>query len=341
LPSPAEVAISGSIAYDYIMAFGGSFADHIIPEKTHVISVSFLVESLRKQRGGVAGNIAYSLALLGSSSELVGAVGGDFGPYRQEFDALGIGLDHVLELNQYLSASAFMMADQTNNQIASFYPGPSAHTKTIDVTSLGNRSRFAIVGATDPEVMRLHTEQFGTASCNLIYDPAFQIILLSGKDLRRGIDLAWCVVGNDYEFAMIERKTGLTVDAIADCTELVVVTYGESGSELIRGGAHFMAPSARVSKVLDPTGAGDAFRAGLIKGLLLDLPLEITGRLANLAAAYVVEKVGTQEHYYTPFEFVQRFNQAFPDFRGAIDPEGLTGSPSIFANIEVESARAV
>jgi adenosine kinase len=326
LTAERNAVVSASIAYDYIMGFGGSFADHIIPEKAHVISVSFLVDSLRKQRGGVAGNICYTLALLGESSHLVGAVGNDFGPYRAAFEALDIGMDLVIQDDAVLTASAFMMADLKSNQIASFYPGPGSQTAAIDVTEVGNTCRFGIVGPTDPEVMRLHTRQLGATTCKLIFDPAFQIILYSAEDLTEGIDAAWCVVGNDYEFAMIERKTGLTVADIAAKKELVVVTYGENGSDFIVNGQPTRIPPAPPRQVIDPTGAGDAFRGGLLRGLLLDLPTEVTGRIANLAAVYAVEQTGTQEHHYTPDQFVERFDAAFPDYAGTISAALLSGT---------------
>jgi adenosine kinase len=324
LAAERNAVVSASIAYDYIMGFGGSFADHIIPEKAHVISVSFLVDSLRKQRGGVAGNICYTLALLGESSYLVGAVGNDFGPYRAAFEELGIDLGHVIQDDAFLTASAFMMADLKSNQIASFYPGPGSRAASLDLTELGNDCRFGIVGPTDPEVMRLHTHQLGASSCKLIFDPAFQIILYTADDLNEGIDAAWCVVGNDYEFAMIERKTGLTVADIAARKELVVVTYGENGSDFIMNGSATRVPAAPPRQVIDPTGAGDAFRGGLLRGLLLDLPIEITGRIANLAAVYAVEQTGTQEHFYTREEFVERFDRSFPDFAGSISASLLS-----------------
>jgi adenosine kinase len=314
------VVISASIAYDHIMAFGGSFADHIIPEKTHVISVSFLVDSLQKQRGGVGGNIAYNLALLGTRSTLVGAVGSDFGPYREEFERLGIRLC-VVEDPAQLTAASFMMADRKDNQIASFFPGPSDRAAEIAVTELAAHAEYAILGATSPNVMRLHAEQFGRAGCRFIYDPAFQIIVLSPDDLLAGINVAWGLVGNDYEFAMIERKTGLTIDDLASRVPLLAITYGEEGSELRYQGRRARVPAAPAREVKDPTGAGDAYRAGLIKGFLLGLELEVVGRLAGLAAAYAVEQIGTQAHHYTPQEFVERFNSAFPDYAGAITVE--------------------
>jgi adenosine kinase len=320
-PVASDVVISASIAFDHLQSFGGSFADHIIPDKTHVISVSFLVDTLRKQRGGTGGNMAYSLALLGQPSTLVGAVGSDFGPYREAFDALGINLDSVIQVDDQLTASAFMMSDRKDNQIASFYPGPSDLAENLPVYELGQKARYAIVGATGPKVMRRHVEELGRSGCKLIYDPAFQIIILSAEDIIAGIDSSWGLIANDYEYAMIERKTGLTIDAIADQLDLVICTYGEKGSELRMGGKTATVPAATARVVADPTGAGDAYRSGLTKGLLLGLELDVVGRVASLAATYAVELVGTQEHHYSPEQFVARFNSTFPNYANAISVE--------------------
>jgi adenosine kinase len=230
----------------------------------------------------------------------------------------------VIEDETRLTASAFMMADRKDNQIASFFPGPSDLAADIDVRPFGNLAKYGIVGVTNPEVMIRHAAQFGESGCRLIYDPAFQIIILSGEDIKAGIDQAWAVIGNDYEFAMIERKTGLTIDDITDRVEFVAVTYGEQGSELRTGGRIARCPAAPAEVVRDPTGAGDAYRSGLVKGLLLGLDLEVIGRLAGLTATYVVEQVGTQEHSYTPESFIARFDRSFPDFAGALNIADLT-----------------
>jgi adenosine kinase len=324
-PSDAPpVVISASIAFDYIMAFGGSFADHIIPDKTHVISVSFLVDTLRKQRGGCGGNVAYSLALLGTPSSLVGAVGHDFAPYRAVMDRLGVDLSNVIQDDDQATATAFMMADRKDNQINSFYPGPSDRAVEVDVTGLGNGATYGLVGPTGPDVMCRHVAQLGSASCKLIYDPAFQIIILTAEQLVAGIDAAWGLVANDYEYAMLEKKTGLTIDQLEERVELLVITYGDQGSELRRNGERVKAPAAPATVVNDPSGAGDAYRSGLIKGLLLNHELPIIGRLAGLTATYVVEQIGTQEHSYTPEEFVHRFDASFPDYAGCLEPAELT-----------------
>jgi adenosine kinase len=329
VPDPSDgvsgdVVISASIAYDYLMSFGGSLADHIIPDKTHVLSVSFLVDSLRRYRGGVGGNISYNLALLGVRPTLLGAVGSDFGAYRQELESLGVDVSQILTFDDQLTASAFMIADMKSNQIASFYPGPSEEATQIDAKALGDQVSYGLVGATGPETMRKHTRELGAASCKMIYDPAFQIILLSGEDLIEGIENAWAVIGNDYEFAMLERKTGLGPDAIAERCESVIITYGEHGSELRRNGLCARVPAAPTRGVKDPTGAGDAYRAGLLAGLLLEQDLQILGRIAGLAAVHAVEHVGPQEHSYTPEEFVARFDEAFPDMKGALNAAMFT-----------------
>jgi len=314
----SRVVVSASIAYDYIMAFPGSFGDHILPDKTHVLSVSFLVNTLKRQRGGVAGNIAYSLALLGERPMLAGAGGADFGPYREAFEALGIDLSLVIDVPSELTASAFMMTDLKDNQIAAFYPGAGGQIAELSVAEAAGQVPYGLVGATMPEAMRRHAHEIAAAGSRLIYDPSQQIVALSADDLTAGIDDAWGLVGNDYEFAMIEQKTGLTIDALKERVSLLVVTYGEQGSEFFSNGSAVRIPAAKTDDVRDPTGAGDAFRAGMIKGLLLEADHAVTGRIASLAATYAVERHGTQEHTYTSDEFVERFERVYPDFAGAI-----------------------
>jgi adenosine kinase len=317
-PGDPDVVLSASIAYDYIMSFPGSFGDHILPEKTHVLSLSFLVDSLRRLRGGVAGNIAYNLALLGVNCSLVGAVGSDFGPYRAVFDDLGIDMTHVADVPGELTASAFMMSDLRSNQIAAFYPGASSHATAIAIGEVARRARYGLVGAAAPDTMRRHAAEIAGAGSRLIYDPSQQVVALTAEDLIAGFDDAWAVIGNDYEYAMIQQKTGLTIDDLTNRVDLFVITYGDKGSELRQGGRCVRVPAAKAVRVDDPTGAGDAYRAGFIKGLLLGADLDVTGRVAGLTAAYAVEQKGTQEHAFTPDDFVARFDAAFPDYAGAV-----------------------
>jgi adenosine kinase len=322
------VLLSASIAYDYIMSFPGSFGDHIVPDKTHVLSVSFLVDSLKRHRGGVAGNIAYSLALLGERPMLAGAGGADFGPYRTTLEDLGVDTSLVLDVPGELTASAFMMTDLRNNQIASFYPGAGSASDSLSVREASSRVRYGLVGATGPVAMKTHAAEIAEAGARLFYDPSQQIVALPAEDLVAGIEHAWGFVANDYEFAMLEQKTGLTFDAIKEQVSLIGITRGATGSELHANGEIHRIPAVDVTNVQDPTGAGDAYRAGLIKGLLIDAALPVAGRIASLAAAYAVEQLGTQEHAYTTTEFIERFDNAFPDFQGALSPNqfrALTG----------------
>jgi adenosine kinase len=317
------IVISGSLAFDYIMTYPGSFQDHIIPDKTHVLSVSFLFDSLRRYRGGVAGNIAYNFALLGERPALVGAGGSDFGDYRVAFEALGIDTSSVVDVPSELTGSAFMSADLAGNQIAGFYPGASTAAAQMSVLDLGRGAVLGMVGATTREAMQRHAREFSESGCRLIYDASQQVVSLSADELREGIDRAWGVIGSDYEMAVIERRTGLTVSDLVARVPFVGVTFGEHGSELHFEGRHVRIPAVTAEPLIEPTGGGDAYRAGVFKGLMLGLPLEIAGRMGSVAATYAVERHGSQEHTYTPSEFVDRFETAFPEYAGAIEGEWL------------------
>jgi adenosine kinase len=316
-----RVVVSASLAYDYIMTFPGSFKDHIIPDKVHVLSVSFLVDSLRRHRGGVGGNIAYNLSLLGEPPYLVGAAGLDFGPYRDTLHELGVDTGAVLEVADEFTASCFFNTDLSGNQIVAFYPGAGSHAREVDIAELARRSAIGIVGADDPAAMRRHVAEIAASDCKLIYDPSQQIVTLGAEDLVDGVHRAWGFVANDYEVAMIAKKAEMTVEALTERVPFVAVTYGGEGSELRYQGQVVRIPPAPAEPLRDPTGGGDAYRAGLIKGLLHDFELPVVGRIASLAATYAIEKFGTQEHRYRPDEFVARFDRAFPDFAGALNPD--------------------
>lgn len=322
-PARPTIVISGSLAFDHIMTYPGSFQDHIIPGKVYVLSVSFLFDSMRRHRGGVAGNIAYNFALLGEKPALVGAGGSDFGDYRAAFGAMGVDMSNVVDVPSELTGSAFMTTDLAGNQIAGFYPGASSYADQLSVLELGRDAVFGIVGPTSREAMRRHAREFAESGCKLIYDASQQVVSLSEEELREGIDSAWGVIGSDYEMAVVEQKTGLTVDDLMERVPFVGVTLGHFGSELRCDGRRVAVPAALAEPLSDPTGGGDAYRAGVFKGLLLGLPLEVAGRMGSLAATYAVERHGTQEHVYTAVDFVSRFDREFPDFAGAIEVDWL------------------
>ena len=317
------IVISGSLAYDHIMTFPGSFEDHIIPGKVHVLSVSFLFDSLVRHRGGVAGNVAYSFALLGEHPALVGGGGSDFAEYRAAFEAMGIDTSHVRESSEVLTGSAFMTTDLAGNQIAGFYPGASSLGNDICVTELAEAAVLAIVGPTTREAMQRHARELGNSPCRLIYDASQQVVSLSADELREGIGLAWGIVGSDYEMAVIEQKTGLTVDDLVNTVPFVAVTRGVHGSMLYANGDTSEIPAAPADPINDPTGGGDAYRAGLFKGLMLGLPLAVSGRMGSLSGTYAVEQHGTQQHHYTPDAFIERFERTFPECAGVLKADWL------------------
>jgi adenosine kinase len=212
-----------------------------------------------------------------------------------------------------------MSTDLSGNQIAGFYPGASRLAADISVASVAGGAEFGVVGPTTLEAMRRHAREFHAAGCRLIYDPSQQVVALSAEDLREGIELAWAVIGSDYEFAVMEQKTGLTIADIVARVPFVGVTYGAQGSHLHWRGERFDIPIVPAEPLVDPTGGGDAYRAGLLKGLLLGLPLPVVGRIGALAATHAIERFGTQEHRYDADAFVARFDRAFPAHAGSID----------------------
>ncbi len=323
MTSSPRVVVSASIAFDQIMSFNGSFADHILAEKAHVLSVSFLIDSLKKHRGGVGGNIAWSLGLLGEPSKLVGSVGEDFAEYRATLEEVGVDTTGVVVVPGDYTASGFLNADMHGNQIVSFYPGAMRASRDIDISAAASEADYVIVGAHDPEGMMRHVREAAASRARLVFDPSQQIPILTGNQLAEGIDLADVVVANDYEYSMIGKKTDLSLDDIERKVDMLVVTYGENGSEIRAGGERVHIPVAPLHGMVDPTGAGDAYRAGLIKGFLLGVDLDVVGRIAAQAATYPIEHYGTQEQRYTIDEFIDRFNASFPDYAGRLHADDL------------------
>lgn len=318
-----NVVLSGSLAFDYIMTFPGSFKDHILPDKVHVLSVSFLFDSLKRLRGGIAGNIAWNLALLGERPAVVGAGGADFAEYRAALEAVGVDTSGIVDVPEMLTGSSFMLGDLGGNQIAGFYPGAAEASGALPIDDRARRARLGVVSATTLDAMRRHAAEIAGCGCRLVFDPSQQVVAMPAEDIEAGLNLAWAVVGSDYEFAIMERKTGLTVAAIAERVPLTVVTLAAEGSLIHFEGERVAIPAAAPEQLVDATGGGDAYRAGLIKGLLLGLDLAICGRIGSVAAVYAIERYGTQEHRYDAEAFVARFEAAFPAFAGALPADEL------------------
>lgn len=309
------IVVTGSLAYDYIMNFPGYFKDHILPDKVHMLTVSFLVDSMRRMRGGVAGNIAYTLALLGERPLVVATAGQDFGEYHAWMEHQGIDASGIRLIDDEFTASCFINTDKSNNQIVAFYTGAMAQSKHLSLLGFGlGADDLVVISPTDPDAMSRYAEECRTHGIPFLFDPGKQTPRLDGEQILAGLTGASVLVGNDYEFAMMAQKTGRSEAELIASAPLTVVTRGEQGSVLYTSqtnGQGLPIPIAPISDVVDPTGAGDAYLAGLVFGLARRFPLAVTGRVAALAAAYAIEHRGGQEHGYTPADFAERYATAF------------------------------
>ncbi len=307
-----KLIVTGSIAFDYLMSFPGKFSDHFLTDKLDSISVSFLVDSLNKRKGGCAANIAYNLSLLGESPLLVGTAGKDFGEYRAALEKAGVDTSGVKIINEEYTASFFANSDQDGNQIASFYPGAMKFAKDISLKELELDSEtLVIISPNDPEAMVRYTKECQGMHIPFIYDPGQQIVVLKRDVLREGIRGAKVFILNDYEFEMFRKKTNLELEKILEFSEIVIITRGRNGSIIHTRKSTIEIPVVPPLRVLDPTGVGDAYRAGFVKGLIHGFSLEIAGRMGSLAATYVLETEGPQSHSYDLKEFVERYCHVF------------------------------
>jgi len=309
-----EVLVTGSLAFDQIMDFPGKFQDHILPDKLHMINLSFLVSDLRLRRGGCAANIAYTLALLGEKPRIVAAAGNDFDGYRDYLEELGIDVSGIRTFDDLQTACCFITTDRSDNQITGFHPGAMGRAGEISLGDAANaqKAEYAIVAPDDPAAMLRHAREAKEAGVPLLFDPSFQVIALEGEDLRTAADGAEAVFVNDYEFEVFKEKSGLSEKDLMGLARFWVVTLGEKGSRiLVRGEGRIEVPPAKAKEVVDPTGAGDAFRAGFMAGLLREQPLDVCGRMGSVASVYAVEHKGTQEHRYTQEEFAERYRASF------------------------------
>lgn len=311
-----RIVVTGSLAFDYIMNFPGYFKDHILPEKVHMISVSFLVDAMRKMRGGVAGNIAYNLALLGEHPLLVSAVGHDFDDYARLLASRGVDTSGLLVVEDEFTASCFINTDQANNQIVAFYTGAMARSRDISLQGreLG-ADDLVLISASDPASMTRFARECQQLGIPYVFDAGKQTPRLDVEDIRMGVAGAYMLIGNDYEFAMMAHKLGLDENDLIGRSPLTVITRGGSGSTIYTGtgtsSQEIHIPIVPGVTVEDPTGAGDAYIAGLVFGLARRLPLEMCGRIGALAAAYAIAARGCQEHAYQPDEFVTRYTEVF------------------------------
>jgi adenosine kinase len=303
--------ICGSVAYDTILIFPDRFKAHILPDKIHILNVAFLVPEMRREFGGCAANIAYSLNLLGDRALPMAAAGHDFGPYRERMRSQGISLEHIKVIDTAFTAQAFITTDLDDNQITAFHPGAMQHAHVNKVSDVAEDISVGIVAPDGRQAMIEHATQFAAAEIPFIFDPGQGLPMFSGDELVEFIERADWVAVNDYEWGMLAQKTGLTEAAVADRVQALIVTRGAEGSVVHTQERSLEIPCAKPRAVVDPTGCGDAYRAGLIHGLLHDLDWETTGRLASLLGSIKIESQGPQNHAFTRAELLARYRENF------------------------------
>lgn len=309
-----DILVSGSIAFDYLMRFPGRFKESLIAEALDKISVSLLVDEMTRHFGGVAANIAYNLALLGERPRLFGTAGRDFGDYRTWLEGAGVDTSTVVVLEEVFTASFFANTDLDNNQIASFYAGAmglAGQYQISDVTK--NPPDFVVISPNSPDAMHNIIDECAAQNIPFLYDPSQQTPRLDGDALLYGINHCKVLATNDYEWEMIEKKTGLTLARAIDMGIVLVITKGKDGAHIYDDGNTYFIPAIENVTVADPTGGGDAFRAGLLRGMALGLPWPVCGQLGAVAATYAIESVGTQNHRYSVQEFVERYRQHYEE----------------------------
>ena len=313
-----QVVITGSIAFDYLMSFPGRFSDHLLADRLDKVSLSFLVDSMRVQRGGVAPNIAYTMALLGGNPRVMASAGGDFDEYRAWLEARGVDTSGIVVFEDDYCASFFVNTDQEQNQIASFYTGAMAKASNLTFAEHGGSPDLVTISPNDPSAMVAYVRECKASGIPYLYDPSQQIIRLSGEDIYEGIDGCYLLAVNEYELGMVGEKTGLSEEEVIELAGGLLLTLGSAGSRLVKEGQDIRIPAVPVETIADPTGAGDAYRGGLLRAIQLGLPWAVAGRMGALAATYVLESVGPQGHRYTKEEFVRRYRKYFDD-EGALD----------------------
>ncbi len=306
-----NILVSGSIAYDRIMPFPGRFADHIMPDKIHILNVCFLVNGLIEKFGGTAGNIAYTLSLLGEKPKILATAGKDFGNYEQWLKRFGLDQENIRIIPHELTASAYITTDKSDNQITGFNPAAMNYSSEFDFSQVSAEKTLAIVAPGNLDDMYNYSRIYREKGVRYIFDPGQNIPAFSGEKMLEMITGSYILISNDYELEMIMKNTGLNRKELLEHTRTIITTLGEEGCLIFRRREETRLPAAKVSDVVDPTGAGDGFRAGLLKGLADGRAITEAARVALVSAAYAVEHHGTQEHSFTRDEFWARYKDNF------------------------------
>ncbi len=305
-----SVMLCGSLAFDTVMVFKGRFKEHILPDRIHMLSVAFLVPEMRRNFGGVAGNIAYNLSLLGVKSEVLATVGEDFSPYEQWLDRLGISRRHVSVVPDTYTAQAFITTDLDDNQITAFHPGAMSNSGDLKVPADSGVS-LGLVGPDSREGMMSHAQQFKDAGIPFIFDVGQGLPMFDGAELKRFVDLADWVVVNDYEGQLLEERTGLSPEQVSLQCRAYIVTKGAQGSTVYTNGERHEIPAVTATRIADPTGCGDAYRAGLIFGLSRGFDWPTTARIASVIGSIKIAHHGTQNHQFTLDQLNDQFEANF------------------------------
>lgn len=308
-----DILLTGSVAYDYLMTFPGLFKEQILPERLEKISLSFLVDSMSRQRGGVAPNIAYNMALLGERPRVMATVGEDFVEYRAWLEEAGVDTALMEVVAGLFTASFFATTDQASAQIASFYPGAMGVAAKQSLKTLDPRPDLVIVSPNSPEAMMKFPAECRELGIPYLYDPSQQVLRLEGDELARDMEGAKFLFANDYEFGLISKKTGWDMAQMLRHVDVVVMTQGKDGATVYAGDETHFIPTVPEEKIVDPTGVGDAFRGGFLTGYAHGWDWVLCGQVGSLAAVYCLEQKGTQSHRYRRAEFIQRFRQHFDD----------------------------
>ena len=302
--------ICGSMAYDTIMVFHDKFKNHILPEKVHILNVSFLVPVMRREFGGCAGNIAFNLNLLGEEALTMAVVGHDFEPYSQWMNQNGLSGEFIRSLDNQYTGQAYITTDEEGNQITAFHPGAMSYSH-LNAIPVDRDISIGIVSPDGKEGMQLHADQFVELDIPFIFDPGQGMPMFNGAELLKFVDQATWMTLNDYESELMQERTGLSLEQLAERVEALIITLGGKGSKIYTQGQCITIPAAKPKALLDPTGCGDAYRAGLLYGLMNELDWEITGRIASLMGAIKIEHHGTQNHVLNMDDFKQRYHENF------------------------------
>ncbi len=321
------ILLTGSVAYDYLMTFPGLFKEQILPERLGSISLSFLVDSMSKVRGGIAPNIAYTMALLGARPRIMATVGEDFEDYRAWLEAKNIDTSLMQVIPGEFTASFFATTDRASAQIASFYPGAMGHSAVQSIKDLPTKPDLVVVSPSAPDAMMKFPAECRELGVRYLYDPSQQVLRLEGSELARDMEGAYFLFCNDYEYGLISKKTGWDLQEMLRHVKVLVVTRGKDGANLYTDGQECFIRTVPEREIVDPTGVGDAFRGGFLTGYSRGWDWTLCGEVGSLAAVYCLECRGPQSHTYTRQEFVERFRKHFED--GGKLQELMTGSAAV------------